>query len=235
MLLSVIFVLLGFGLLTYGADRFVTGAIATAQNAGVSQLLIGLTIVGFATSAPEMLVSATAAWGNNPAVGVGNAIGSNITNVGLVLGVTALVQPLHVHSNIIRKEFVLMFIALLLSLAVLADLELSVLDGVLLLGALVLLLTTMVVMGQRQALPDPLTDELAAAAEEGMATGRALAWLLLGLVLLLGGSRLLVMGAVSIATAFGVSDLVIGLTIVAIGTSLPELAASVASALKGAP
>ncbi|MBT8445739.1 MAG: calcium/sodium antiporter, partial [Gammaproteobacteria bacterium] len=165
MVLSIIYVLLGFVLLTFGADRFVTGAIATARNVGISQLLIGLTVVGFATSAPEMLVSATAAWGNNPGVGVGNAIGSNITNVGLVLGVTALVRPLHVHSNIIRKEFVLMFMALGLSLFMLFDLELTVTDGLVLLAGLATLMSVMVIMGKRQQMPDQLTDEMAATAE----------------------------------------------------------------------
>ena len=223
----------GFAVLVWGADRFVIGAAATARNLGVSPLIIGLTIVGIGTSAPEILVSAMAAWQGNPALGVGNALGSNITNIGLVLGATALFTPLVVRSETLRREYPLMFAIMLFSLVLLLDGEMSRFDGLLLLAGLVLMVIWMVRLGLRRD-HDPMEDEYAQEIPR-LSTGRALAWLGLGLLLLLGSSRLLVWGAVDIAQAFGISDLVIGLTIVAVGTSLPELAASVMSALRGEP
>ncbi len=233
LLLPVAAVIGGFAVLVWGADRFVIGAAATARNLGVSPLIIGLTIVGIGTSAPEILVSAMAAWQGNPALGVGNALGSNITNIGLVLGATALITPLVVRSETLRREYPLMFAIMLFSLVLLLDGEMSRLDGLLLLAGLVLMVIWMVRLGLRRD-HDPMEDEYAQEIPH-LSTGRALAWLGLGLLLLLGSSRLLVWGAVDIAQAFGISDLVIGLTIVAVGTSLPELAASVMSALRGEP
>jgi cation:H+ antiporter len=233
LLLSVLAVISGFALLVWGADRFVDGAAATARNLGVSSLVIGLTIVGIGTSAPEMLVSAMAAWQGNPGLAVGNALGSNITNIGLVLGITALITPLVVRSETLRREYPLMFAFMLLALWLMMDGELSRLDGVILLIGLLGLILWMVVLGLRRN-HDPLEREFEQEIPR-MTTGTALLWLLLGMVLLLGSSRLLVWGAVNIARAFGISDLVIGLTIVAIGTSLPELAASVMSALRKEP
>ncbi len=233
LLLPVAAVVGGFAILVWGADRFVIGAAATARNLGVSPLIIGLTIVGIGTSAPEILVSAMAAWQGNPALGVGNALGSNITNIGLVLGATALITPLAVRSETLRREYPLMFAIMLFSLVLLMDGEMSRLDGALLICGLVAMVIWMVRLGLRRD-HDPMEDEYAQEIPR-LATGPALAWLLLGLVLLLGSSRMLVWGAVDIAHAFGISDLVIGLTIVAVGTSLPELAASVMSALRGEP
>lgn len=233
LLLPVAAVIGGFAVLVWGADRFVIGAAATARNLGVAPLIIGLTIVGIGTSAPEILVSAMAAWQGNPALGVGNALGSNITNIGLVLGATALITPLVVRSETLRREYPLMFAIMLFSLVLLLDGEMSRLDGLLLLAGLVLMVIWMVRLGLRRD-HDPMEDEYAQEIPR-LSTGRALAWLGLGLLLLLGSSRLLVWGAVDIAQAFGISDLVIGLTIVAVGTSLPELAASVMSALRGEP
>ncbi len=233
LLLSVLAVIGGFALLVWGADRFVDGAAATARNLGVSTLVIGLTIVGIGTSAPEMLVSAMAAWQGNPGLAVGNALGSNITNIGLVLGVTALITPLLVRSETLRREYPLMFAFMLLALWLTMDGELSRVDGVILLIGLLALILWMVALGLRRN-HDPLEREFEQEIPR-MTTGVAMLWLLLGMVLLLGSSRLLVWGAVNIAQAFGISDLVIGLTIVAIGTSLPELAASVMSALRKEP
>lgn len=233
LLLPVAAVVGGFALLVWGADRFVLGAAATARNFGVSPLIIGLTIVGIGTSAPEILVSAMAAWQGNPALGVGNALGSNITNIGLVLGATAVITPLVVRSETLRREYPLMFAIMLFSLMLLLDGELSRLDGLLLLTGLVAMVYWMVRLGLRRD-HDPLEDEYAQEIPR-LSTARSLFWLGLGLVLLLGSSRLLVWGAVDIARAFGISDLIIGLTIVAVGTSLPELAASVMSALRGEP
>jgi cation:H+ antiporter len=233
LILSVAAVLGGFAILVWGADRFVAGAAATARNLGVSPLIIGLTIVGIGTSAPEILVSAMAAWQGNPALGVGNAVGSNIANIALVLGCTALISPLVVKSETLRREYPLMFIIMLLALLLVMDGVLSRLDGLILLTGLVVLLVWMVRLGLRRGY-DPMSTEFS---EEipVLTTHLALLWLGLGMVMLLASSRMLVWGAVNIAHAFGVSDLVIGLTIVALGTSLPELAASVMSARRGEP
>ncbi len=232
---STLAVLAGFALLVWGADRFVTGAAATARNLGVSPLIIGLTIVGFGTSAPEMLVSAMAAWAGNPGLAVGNALGSNITNIGLVLGTTALITPLAVRSETLRREFPILFAVMLLTLILLQDGQLSRADGLILVAGFFVMMYWMVSLGRRERAADPMDDEFADEIPTGMATGRALFWVIAGLLILLGSSRLLVWGAVNIAHAFGIPDLVIGLTIVAIGTSLPELAASIMGALKNEP
>lgn len=231
--ISFLAILGGFMLLVWGADRFVTGAAATARNLGVSPLIIGLTIVGFGTSAPEMLVSAMAAWAGNPGIAVGNAIGSNITNVGLVLGLTALISPLAVKSETLRREFPILFAVTTLVLILLLDGDLSRLDGVILLAGFGLMIYWLVGLGLRERACDPMQDEFAEEIPADMTMGRALFWVALGLIVLLLSSRLLVWGAVNVAQYFGVPDLIIGLTIVAIGTSLPELAASITGALKG--
>jgi cation:H+ antiporter len=233
LLLSYFAVILGFVFLVWGADRFVHGAAATARNLGVSPMIIGLTIVGIGTSAPEILVSAMAAWQGNPALGIGNAIGSNIANIALVLGTTALVTPLAVKSETLRREYPIMFSIMLLALVLLLDGELSRLDGWILLAGLGLMILWMVQQGLRRD-HDPMEDEFEQEIPR-ISTPIAIFWLGLGLVLLLGSSRALVWGAVNIAQAMGISDLVIGLTVVAIGTSLPELAASVMSALRKEP
>ncbi len=234
-MVQLVAVIAGFGLLAWGADRFVIGSSATARNLGVSPLVIGLTIVGFGTSAPEVLVSAMAAWQDNAQLAVGNALGSNIANVALVLGATALICPLLVRSETLRREYPLMFAVMLLSLVLMLDSELSRGDGLILLAGLAALLYGMVSIGLRKNQRDPLDQEFAAEIPTGLATGRALLWIAVGLAALLVGSRLAVWGAAEIALALGVSDLVVGLTIVAVGTSLPELAASVTSALRKEP
>ncbi len=233
MLFSVTAVILGFAIVIKGADWFVQGAGATARNLGVSPLVIGLTIVGLGTSAPEMLISAIATLEGNSGLAVGNALGSNITNIALVLGITALVVPLVVRSETLRREYPVMFLIMLVSLMLVADGELAPLDGLILLVGMVLMLWWMVLLGKRKD-HDPLEAEYASEIPT-MTTPRALLWLVIGLVLLLASSRALVWGAVNIAHFFGVSDLIIGLTIVAIGTSLPELAASVMGALRKEP
>lgn len=244
LLLSFLAVAGGFALLVWGADRFVLGASATARNLGVSPLVIGLTIVGFGTSAPEVLVSGVAAWTGNPHMGVGNALGSNITNVGLVLGVTALIMPLRVRSETLRREFPVLFAVMLIALALMLDDRLGQGDGLILLAGTALMIYWMSSLALRQRVPaangspgaeDPLEIEYAEEIPSEMPTKLALLWVIAGLLVLLGSSRLLVWGAVNIAQWAGMSDLMIGLTIVAIGTSLPELAASVMSALKDEP
>ncbi|MCF6336952.1 MAG: calcium/sodium antiporter [Gammaproteobacteria bacterium] len=234
----------GLVFLVWSAERFVHGAAGLARNLGVSPLIIGMTIMGFGTSAPEMLVSGMAASSGNPGMGIGNALGSNIANIALVLGATALIMPLTVDSGILRREFPVLFAATLLAGALMLDGELGVLDGTILLGSTALLIFWMIWLGKRSqsapsgapataSLADPLTGEFEREVPTSLSTGQAVFWAVLGLVALVLSSRLLVWGAVGIAQDLGVSDLVIGLTIIAIGTSLPELAASVMSALKG--
>jgi len=231
MLLPSLAVLTGFVILTWGADRFVAGAAATARDLGVPTLVIGLTVVGFGTSAPEILVATTAALQGNTSLAIGNAIGSNIANIALVLGATALVAPLRVHSTVLRREFPVLMVIMLVTLMLLTNGRLDFNDGLFLLGGLVVLLYWLVNLGLRARQSDPMRSEYDAEIPQ-MRLGRALTWMIIGLVALLASSKLLVWGAVEIATQFGVSDLVIGLTVVAIGTSLPELATSLVSALK---
>lgn len=219
--------------MVWGADRFVLGASATARNFGISPLIVGLTIVGFGTSAPEMLVSGMAAYQGNPGISVGNALGSNITNIALVLGVTALIVPLTVHSDIIKRELPILLLVMVLALLLIVDGDLSRGDGLFLLVGMFLMIFWIVRLGLRERNTDDLmSSEFDAEIPEGMPMARAILWLVVGVVVLFASSHILVWGAVNIARAFGVSDLIIGLTIVAIGTSLPELAAAVMSALK---
>lgn len=239
MLLSFAAVLVGFVLLIWSADRFVIGASGIAVNFGVSPLIIGLTIVGFGTSAPEMIVSGVAAYEGTPNLAIGNALGSNITNIALVLGTTALVTPLIVDSKILKREYPVMFAIMLIVWALLSDGELSQMDGTILILGMFGLMIFITLIGLREkrrtdkmGQPDPLENEFSDEIPKDMSTAMAVFWLIAGMLVLLLSSRLLVWGAVNIAHAFHVSELVIGLTIVAIGTSLPELAASIASALK---
>ncbi len=231
MTLALAAILTGFGLLVWGADRFVVGASGIARNLGVSPLIIGLTIVGFGTSAPEMLVSAVAAWQGNPGLAIGNALGSNIANIGLILGVTALVTPILVQSDMLKREFPVLLLTMLAGFGLMADGRLGRADGLVLLGGLALMIAWIVRQGMKTR-SDPLQLEIEAEVPGRLGMGVALTWFGLGLVVLLASSRLLVWGAVSIAHALGISDVVIGLTIVALGTSLPELAASIVSVIK---
>ncbi len=228
-------VALGIVALVWGADRFVLGAAGVARNLGVSTLVIGLVIVGFGTSAPELLVSAMAGLDGATGLAVGNALGSNIANVGLVLGTTALIVPLAVHSGVLKREFPVLLIMSFAALILLWDGYLGRLDGFILVAALVGLIYWTVRLALKERNHDPLQAEVAEEIPESITMGAALVWLVVGLVVLLVGARLVVWGAVNIAHAFGVSEVIIGLTIVAIGTSLPELAASVMGALKGEP
>jgi cation:H+ antiporter len=232
--LLILAIIAGFAILIWGADRFIDGAANIASNLGISPLIVGLTIVGFGTSAPEMLVSALAAFDGAPALGVGNALGSNITNVGLVLAVTTLVAPLVVHSDTLRREFPLLAFVMAVSFFLIWDGYLSRLDGVILFTGFILTLAGMTWLAVKDSgKNDPLEKEFEQEyAEKKMSTGHATLLFFIGLASLLIGSKLLVWGATGVAQMLGVSDLVIGLTIVAIGTSLPELAASLVSAMK---
>ena len=230
MLIAAAMILVGFIILIWSADLFVAGAASIAENMGLSPVIIGLTIVSLGTSAPEILVSLTAALSGAGELAIGNAIGSNIANIGLVLGVTVLVAPLLVHPSCMRVEIPTLLIVTLGAGLLLLDGDLTALDGSLMLAALLFILIQMI---RSQSKDKTLLEE---AGEEPMPSLRPLrAWLtfFFGLGLLIASSRLLVWGATDIAEQLGVSQLVIGLTIVAVGTSLPELAATIASALRG--
>lgn len=232
MLLPVLSIIAGLGLLVWSADRFVIGAASLARNLGVPPLLIGLTIVGLGTSAPEMLVSAIAALQGNPDIGIGNAVGSNIANIALILGATALITPLTVRSGMLRREYPLLLVVSLGAYFLVLDGDLDRVDGTILLIGLVATMLLLIRIGTQRRDHDPLADELEAELPPEISTTAAVAWFLIGLAVLVFSSRMLVWGAVEIAIAFGISDLVIGLTIVAVGTSLPELAATIVSAWK---
>ena len=219
--------------MVFSADRFVEGAASTARHFGVPSLLIGMVIVGFGTSAPEMVISALAAWQGNPGLALGNAYGSNIANIAMILGFTALLRPIFVQSSVLRTELPLLLAATALGAWQLQDGTVSRMDALILLVAFGGIMGWSVWRGMRiqaDTLGGETERELDAHA---MPIRRAILWLVVGLVLLIVSSRILVWGAVDIAHALGVSDLIIGLTIVALGTSLPELAASVLAARKG--
>jgi cation:H+ antiporter len=226
MLLPIISLIAGLIILVWSADKFVFGAAATAKNFGMSPMLIGLTIVSFGTSAPEILVSLMATIDDSGTLAIGNAIGSNIANIALVLGATAIIAPLPVKNAVRTKEMPLMIAVTLISGAVLFNLKLDLIDSILLFAAL--LISLILFAKFQQGLHEHEDEEI-----PEMKTSSGLFWLVTGLLLLVASSKALVWGATEIATALGVSDLIIGLTIVAIGTSLPELAASITSALKG--
>lgn len=232
MLIDSLAIILGFIMLIWSADRFIIGAAATARNFDVPPLIIGLTIVGFGTSAPEMMVAGFASYDGSPAMAIGNALGSNITNITLVLGVAALIAPLDVHSRILKKELPLLLFATLMALALLRDGDLGHFDGFVLLSLLCLLMWWITRQGILNKSDDALTEEFIEELPDKMPTSHALFWLVAGLVLLTISSKVLVWGAVNVAMALGVSELIIGLTVIAIGTSLPELAASITGALK---
>lgn len=221
----------GLVILVWSADRFVHGAAASARFMGVSPLVIGLTIVSLGTSAPEMFVSTMAALDGSGGLAVGNAIGSNIANIALVLGVTALVAAIPLQKKLIKKEIPLLLLVTIIAGLVLADLKLDLFDAIILIIALVV--AVYLLFQQTSDSGEAIIDEDEQAEIDAMSKKSAFFWLVAGLAALMISSKMLVWGASSVAQAFGISDLVIGLTIVAIGTSLPELAASVASALKG--
>ncbi|ABM20362.1 calcium/sodium antiporter [Marinobacter nauticus] len=233
MLIASLAILAGLALLVWSADRFVEGSAATAGHFGMPPLLIGMVVVGFGTSAPEMVVSALAASQGNPGLALGNAYGSNITNIGLILGITAVIAPIAVHSQVMRKELPILALVTLAAAWLLFDGELSRLDATGLLVLFALVLGWSIWSGMRKTDDVFATEMDAELATHPMPIRNAMLWLVVGLVLLILSSRILVWGAVDLATRFGVSDLVIGLTIVAIGTSLPELASSIIAARKG--
>ena len=233
MLVSLLAVLAGMALLVFSAGRFVDGASATARHFGMPVLLIGIVILGFGTSAPEMTVSVLAAIQGNPGIALGNAYGSNIANIALVLGLTAMIKPIGVSSGILRKELPILTAVTGLAVFQLWDGAISRADSLVLLACFALLMTWAVRQGLRRD-RDTLGEEIEHEfVEHPVSLGRSVFWMLIGLAMLILSSRVIVWGAVDLAQSFGVSDLIIGLTILAAGTSLPELATSIIAARKG--
>lgn len=238
--LAAVYIVFGFAGLIWSADRFVLGASTTARNLGVSPLVIGLTIVAFGTSAPEIFTSATASIQGSPSFAIGNALGSNIANLGIVLAITLLIQPIDIPRSLLRKELPALLLVSALCFIVFADQTLNYFDGLLLLFLMAVftwrVLKSLRLMDdkadndERIIDPNEVTDDFIA---EDMSTAKAFGLLVFGLVLLIISANILVEGARSVALSLGVSELVIGLTVMAVGTSLPELATSITSAFKG--
>lgn len=233
MILAIAATAVGLTILAWSADRFILGAAAVARYLGMAPLLVGMVVIGFGTSAPEMVVSALAAADGAPDLALGNALGSNIANIGLVLGVTALMLPVAVHRGVVRTELPALLLVIALAWVLLIDGYLSGADAVIMLVSLLALMAAAVLNGKRHA-DDELAREVEAqAVSHGLSRRAAWVWLVVGLVILVLSSRLLVWGAVGIAERLGWPELVIGLTVVAIGTSAPELASAIAAARKG--
>ncbi|CUA83677.1 calcium/sodium antiporter [Pseudidiomarina woesei] len=232
MLLPILAVIFGLALLVWSADKFVEGAAATANHLGMPALLIGMVIIGFGTSAPEMVVSALASSQGNPGLALGNAFGSNITNIALILGITALLAPIAVASQVLKREAPILIAITILVAWPLVDGVITALEAWILLAVFALYMGWSIYQGmtsKEDTLSTEFDQEIQA---HSMPLGRAVMWLVVGLILLIVSSRILVWGAVDIATALGVSDLIIGLTVVAVGTSLPELASAIAAVRK---
>ena len=233
MLENIGYMVAGLVLLILGAERFVHGAAATARNFGIAPLLIGLTVVAFATSAPEVLVSVVAASRGEPGLAIGNAIGSNIVNIGLVLGMTAIVRPIKLESATLRREMPALLAVTLLTVSLFLDARLTHIDGYVMLTGLVIVMIWLARLGSRSAANDPIKKDFEAEIPDDVSMKSAVLWVVVGLGTLLLGAEWLVTGAIGIAHTLGVSEVVIGVTIVAFGTSLPELAVSLISVLKG--
>lgn len=234
MLGAISFLILGLLLLVWSADRLVFGSAALARNFGISPLVIGMTILAMGSSAPEMMVSATAALDGKTDTAVGNVLGSNIANIALILGITALVKPLSVSSGVLKRELPLMIVVTLIAGGIMWNHYLGREEGVLLLVLFAAFILAMLRISRKEKLKgDVLVSEQESEVPEGVDNKKAALWVMVGLILLPISADILVQNAVYIAKYFGMSDLVIGLTIIAIGTSLPELAASLAGVMKG--
>ena len=233
MVTSFVILIIGFAALVWSADRFVYGAAALAKNMGIPTLIIGLTVVAMGSSAPEMMVSASAALADKTDTAVGNAVGSNITNILLVLGVTALLRPLSVSSLTLKREMPLVLLISVAAWYVFSDNYFSFTEGIALMVAFAVFIGGLVIVSLRaKNQDDPFVSEACEDVPNDVSTKSAVFWLVIGMILLPISSHFLVGSAVDIAKYFGLSDLVIGLTIIAIGTSLPELAACIAGVLK---
>lgn len=218
--------------LVWTADQLVQGASAFANNVGVRPLIIGLTIVAFGTSSPEIMVSITSAIQGKGSLAIGNAIGSNIANIGLVIGLTGLLRPLKLDSTVLKREYPILFLIMLFLWVLILDGDLNVLDGSLLLLGCIALIVFFILISQKANKVDPIIVEYSDAIKTGLSMPLAIIKMLIGFVLLPVSSYVLVNSAVDIAQYLGISEFVIGMTIIAIGTSLPELATSVVAVLK---
>lgn len=222
----------GIIILVFSADKFVEGAAVVAKRLGLPPLLIGMLVIGFGSSAPEMVISALASYEGNPNLALGNAFGSNITNIALILGITALISPISVESSVLQRELPLLAVATVAASGLLFhDGSLSRIDGILLIGLFTVIMGWSIVAGLKSN-QDHFAETVEQEFSEPMSMSKALIFLVVGLIFLVLSSRLLVWGGVEIAHALGISDLIIGLTIVAIGTSLPELASCIAAVRK---
>jgi len=230
MILSILAVLAGLILLLYSADLFIEGSASAARHYKVSPLIIGIVIVGFGSSSPEMVVSVMAAIGGNPGIALGNAYGSNIANIALILGFTALLTPILFASRILKKELPFLIIITLFSYMLIRDLLISRLDGALLLVAFSLFMGWTYMVSRRKQ-PDAVVDEVNSEVPD-ISLKKSLWFIASGGLLLVISSRILVWGAVNITVALGVSEVVTGLTVVALGTSLPELASCLSAVKK---
>lgn len=231
---AVSFLIVGLLLLVWSADRLVFGSAALARNFGISPLVIGMTILAMGSSAPEMMVSATAALEGKTDTAVGNVLGSNIANIALILGITAMVKPLSVSSGILKRELPLMIAVTLVAGGIMWNYYLGFMEGILLVVLFAAFIIAMLHISRIEKLKgDILISEQESEIPEGVDNKKAAFWVVIGLILLPLSAELLVDNAVFIAKYFGMSDLIIGLTIIAIGTSLPELAASLAGVMKG--
>ncbi len=236
MFIQILILLLSLVVLVWSADKFVFGASSLARNLGISPMIIGLTIVAMGSSAPEMMIAATASLQGNPDTAVGNAIGSNITNIALVLGLTAIFHPLSVSSSTIKREIPLILVVTAIATYMLADSNFSFIEGLILIIGFVLYIATLLIVTLKRAKQNPIDDKMVLEAEQevpdGVSTKSAVIWLVFGIIFLPLSANFLVDSSIFIAKAFGISDLVIGLTVIAVGTSLPELAASIMSIIK---
>lgn len=228
--------LIALTVLVWSADKFVLGASSLARNIGVSPMIIGLTIVAMGSSAPEMMVAAAASLQGSPDTAIGNAVGSNITNIALVLGLSVLIKPLIVSSSTIKQELPLLLIFSLVAYWMISDNFFSLTEGIILMvsffGFISILLIKAIRQRKASKVDDPLIIEAEQDIPDATTTSKSIFWLITGIILLVLSAHFLVDSSIFIAKAYGISDLVIGLTIIAIGTSLPELAASIASILK---
>lgn len=234
LLMPTVLLFVGLALLVWSSDIFIDGAASTAKHLNISPLIIGVVVLGFGTSAPEIIVSILASLDNSPGLAIGNVIGSNIANIGLVLGVTALISPIVVKSSLLKREFPIVLGISVLGILLMLDNDLDFTDGLILLALLFVVMTWMIRVNKQMSADDPLAEETLEELNDmpQMSKNKALVLLLVGLVILMASAKMMVWGAVEIAEFFEVPDVVIGLTIVAIGTSLPELAAAITAARK---
>lgn len=233
-ILPLLTLLLGLALLVWSADIFIDSAASVAQHLNVAPLIIGVVVLGFGTSAPEMLVAILAAFNNSPGLAIGNVVGSNIANIGLILGVTAIVSPIIIKSSLLKREFPILLAISVIGILLMLDNDLDTLDGFILILLLILVMGWMIHANRNSCPTDPIAEETLEELKEHPKMGLKKSWVLLftGLVILITSAKMMVWGAVEIAHFFEVPEMIIGLTIIAIGTSLPELAAAISAARK---